>query len=514
MPLPSAPPELPVAPAQGETPVRFRKKVFPEMKEIFPEKNCYHFLETEGRCEKEIYTNGVEFPFCRKHRYKYARMAGRIDFQTIPLTELQEDYLLAKLEFVVMDFEYERKKYKRFRPTKDEWGTVSGGKWNEDMEDVLNEEKRKHDEEPQVRREGLKVEGLEQREYEPAGLYPAVRPIRAMTRRDRLNEINAELETLRTELQGELQILENQPETALVGDGMNRLEQIRLRTQMLNAEIHTIERAESLAADNMQHREAARLGAIANDPQNVHREDIRLAQNPMLFDLLKTDENVIQADTLIPRISEAILELRKEESGFFGKIYYKIFGLGLSGRVHLFRENLKSQMALTERFSYLNPETNLITRFTYRELANKMMIRILQSQNKKELARRFMEEVVDGVGYCMTGKITRLLNVFTGFPEFIQVDTRTLSEKIQDAMTEINRTENVEMSKRERAKRALDRLEVPESQQAVWLDAFDEDEPAVRPTFGGEEEEETQAIQGGLENSLDEPLLLRAKKDN
>jgi hypothetical protein len=368
-PLPSAPP-TPIAPAQGETPVRFRKKVFPEMKEMFPEKNCYHFLETEGRCQKEIYRSGVDFPFCRKHRYKYARMTGRIDFQTIPLTELQEDYLLAKLEFVVMDFEYERKKYKRFRPTKDEWGTVTGGKWNEDMEDVLNEEKRKHDEEPQVSSEGLKVEGLEQREYEPAGLYPAVR---AMNRADRLNEI--------------------------------------------------------------QQREAPRLGVIAQDSQNVHREDIRLAQNPMLFDLLKTDENLIEANTLIPRISEAILELRKEESGFFGKMYYNIFGLGLSGRVHLFRENLKSQMALTERFSYLNPETNLITRFTYRDLAIKIMIRIIQSQNKKELARRFMEEVVDGVGYCMTGKITRLLNVFTGFPEFVQVDTRTLSEKIQDAMT-------------------------------------------------------------------------------
>jgi hypothetical protein len=70
------------------------------------------------------------------------------------------------------------------------------------------------------------------------------------------------------------------------------------------------------------------------------------------------------------------------------------------------------------------------------------------------------------------------------------------------------------MIKRQRAKRALDILKVPDSQHAVWLEAFDEDEPVVRPTFGEDEQEETQAVQGGLENSLDEPLLLRAKKDN
>ena len=402
-PLPSAPPE------PFSEPYRIRKRIFPEMNEMFPEKNCYHFLDTEGRCQNQIHVSGVEYPFCRKHRYKYARMKGRLDFQTIPLTELQEDFLMAKLEFVSTEFEFERSRYKRFRPTKDETGIVTGGKWNQDMEDVLNEEKRELDGEERVPAQG-------------------------------------------TVLAANLQDTEF-------------LDTLEMRDDILHPY--------NQGRPNMR---LGNLGVIANDRQNVHREDIRLAQNPMLFDLLKVNENQIENTRLIHRITESILELYKEESGFFGKMYYGVFGLGLSARVRVFKASLITQMQTTERFSYLNPDTSLITRFSYNELASKMMVRILQSQNKKELSRRFLEEVVEGVGYCMTGKITRLLNVFTGFPEFVQSDLRTLSEKIQDAMAEINRQDDLTVrEKKTRANMVLANLRVPLEERQVWLDAFGED---------------------------------------
>lgn len=426
-PEPSAPP------GSFPAPHRFHKREFPEMKEIFPEKNCYHFFETEGRCQTEIYKSGVEFPFCRKHRYKYARMKGRLDFQTIPLTELQEDYLLAKLEFISTEFEFERKKYKRFRPTKDETGAITGGKWNQDMEDVLNEEKQKLDGEERVPAQG-------------------------------------------TVLAANLQDLDFVATQEMRDDRFHPYVPNRLQMRVGN------------------------LGMIANDRQNVHREDIRLAQNPMLFDLLKTNTLLENNTTLVDRISQAILELYKEQSGFFGKMYYGVFGLGLSARVKVFKVSLRQQMQTTERFSYLNPDTSLITRFSYYELATKMMVRILQSQNKKELSRRFLEEVVEGVGYCMTGKITRLLNVFTGFPEFVQVDLRTLTEKIQDVMAEINRQEDMTIrEKKTRANMALSNLRVPLEERQVWLDAFGEDEEPL--------ERERDGLRRRHVNPLEEPLL-------
>ncbi len=102
------------------------------------------------------------------------------------------------------------------------------------------------------------------------------------------------------------------------------------------------------------------------------------------------------------------------------------------------------------------------------------MIRILASNNRNELALRMLEEVNEGMGYCMTGKITRLLNIFTGFPEFIQSDTRSVSEKIQDMISEINRTENSLQEKECRLRNGMAGINVSIEEQQPWLEALRE----------------------------------------
>jgi hypothetical protein len=373
------------------------------MKQIFVEPTCYHYLETEGRCKECIYSRGVEYPFCKKHRYELAQMEGLLDFQTIPLTEAQEDYLHKKLEYVRTDFEFELRLYKRFRPTGND------PKKNPYLEEIIVKQQNGLEQEEHVPHQGQLLEALARGQYVEVGDTLELRNIGRFNRRDLIVQDN--------------------------------------------------------------------LFNIAHDSQNVHRNDIRMAQNPMLFDILKTNLEDINRSLLVNRIKEVLIEYYKEEGNIFSKIFYSVFGLSLSARTILFTTSLSKEMSRVERFSYLNPDTNHITRFTYKELADKIMYRILQSNHKKDLCRRFMEEVVEGVGYCMTGKITRLLNVFTGFPDFIQVDGRTQAERIQDAMVEINRMELAGSLKKERARIALIRLGVIDSKDQVpWLEAFGYDE--------------------------------------
>jgi hypothetical protein len=354
------------------------------IKDIFPEKRCYHFFNGT-RCERSHYDRTVKYPFCQEHRYLYARMEGLIDFLTIPLTHEQEDYLLNNLEKVKDDFEFELKQYKRFRPTGAE-------KKNEVFESILDRQKENLDSMPIVRT------------YEQYHNMRSVIYVPSVIQPDR------------------------------------------------------------------------RLPKIHEDRQSVHREDVRLAQNPMLFDLLRTNIHGTKTKTLLTQLNNTLVELYKEEGNKFVNIFRTVFKSTFNPTVSFFFRTLKSNMDQQEEFSYLDSATNIITRFRYSELANKIMYRIQQSRNRKELARRFMQEVNEGVGACMVGKITRMLNTFTGFDDFIQADQRTKTEKIQDAMAEIARLEGVSVyDKKSRARESLIRLGVfTNEEQAPWIDAFDE----------------------------------------
>ncbi len=245
-------------------------KVAPEplpstMEQLFPEHICYHSFEE--RCNNQVYDRIVKYPFCLKHRCYYAQMNGLLDFQTIPLTEEQQSYLLKNLEAVRLDFQFELKQYKRFRPT----GTE---KKNLVFEYILNQ---KYNTTPQDA-----VETSNTNIFTEVGPFPY----------NENEQVRAANEP--QQIWGNVQLFDERP-------------------------IHA-------------------------DSQNVHRTEIRIAQNPMLFDLLRTHVTEVNSDNLIKDMKQCILNNFIEKTNTFGKIWYSFVGTSLSASVRLFEVNLRVQM--------------------------------------------------------------------------------------------------------------------------------------------------------------------------
>ena len=84
------------------------------------------------------------------------------------------------------------------------------------------------------------------------------------------------------------------------------------------------------------------------------------------------------------------------------------------------------------------------------------------------MSTRFLDEYQDGLGYCEHGRLTRLLNTFTGITE--EEDLRSDGEKIQEEMARISKLdEQVRVSE---AKKFFSTVKISEEEQQVWLDAL------------------------------------------
>ena len=74
---------------------------------------------------------------------------------------------------------------------------------------------------------------------------------------------------------------------------------------------------------------------------------------------------------------------------------------------------------------------------------------------------------------CFTGKITRLVNVLTGFIDNVQIGYSENEQINNSVIATIRRCEkeNIEDVAKE-VKEVLDGLKIPDERQKIWLDAL------------------------------------------
>lgn len=488
--------------------------------DLFPEKQCYacqSFEENAKRCSNQIRprnTAAPPVPFCQAHRYIYAQQEGRFNMSLISsLTQEQENYLHTSLPAVILDFELELKQYKKYGFTAGDRGFnpyLNGimkkrNLVNEDFiaildkygEEQLKEKKRIQDELHKQEKllEELKKNGEltfaividghdvstgiiidkndpSHKEYSQSinlsdKHFENVKEIYQIINknRDKIKELSGSDDTNNLIIIPQLQEEIRKKRKELKEIEKEELERIKRR----NAEHarREQERQNEILGRNIQPFARANNNptALHNDPQSVHRNEVIRAQDPLLHDLLKTsltnqnaDENYREFIKLLMRNTNAVL-----------KEIFNTFGFVVSPSVNMFRTEVNINLGRTETQSYMNPETLNITRFTYKEIFNKIVIRILNSKSKEDLVKRLQEEVLEGIGYCMAGKITRLLNAFTGFEEFIQQDLRSTSEKLQEGFAEISKSADDLEMKRACGLRLLEKLNVPTEEWGNWM---------------------------------------------
>lgn len=90
---------------------------------------------------------------------------------------------------------------------------------------------------------------------------------------------------------------------------------------------------------------------------------------------------------------------------------------------------------------------------------------------QREIAVRLAEEVLDGLGMCEQGKMTRLTNVLRGFhPALDDVVVLSVGEQLQNRMSVISRLPAEE--RRAAADAVFAELGVPAEEQGAWLEAL------------------------------------------
>lgn len=108
--------------------------------------------------------------------------------------------------------------------------------------------------------------------------------------------------------------------------------------------------------------------------------------------------------------------------------------------------------------------------FLYRRTLDGLWAKIKTSPMKQELEIRLWQEMVDSLGMCCDGHITRLANVLCGFDDAF-VPELSPAEKLQNRMAVIAQTEDSILQTAE-ALAAFKEFNVPRDQWEAWVDAL------------------------------------------
>ena len=100
-------------------------------------------------------------------------------------------------------------------------------------------------------------------------------------------------------------------------------------------------------------------------------------------------------------------------------------------------------------------------------------IRMMEGEEpKRELWKRLFEECNESVGMCCEGHLSRLCNVFVGFDDAFAPPV-PVGELLQQKMGAIAMMDVSTEEKLTTARAVLAELKVPETDHAVWLEAFE-----------------------------------------
>ena len=212
---------------------------------------------------------------------------------------------------------------------------------------------------------------------------------------------------------------------------------------------------------------------LHNDGQNVHRQEIIDAQSPLLFTLLEKNYKA----TSFERTLIDFLGLLDEIPGprrrmTWWRRFLRFFTNFAKERQFVLE--IQKRMGYEATIRYLNTKTQKTENIHYKDLIWAAMSAILNSpkpENRTDIANRLQEEVLDGVPYCLAGSMTRVLNAFTGFPEFGENDMRSSLEKLRDAFAELSKqADMLKSQKLEKAKFLLHEYKIPAAEHDVWIE--------------------------------------------
>jgi hypothetical protein len=103
-------------------------------------------------------------------------------------------------------------------------------------------------------------------------------------------------------------------------------------------------------------------------------------------------------------------------------------------------------------------------------------IRTHSVEIQRELFQRLTEEIVESVGMCVQGKMTRLVNVVRGFEPEIDacVSSRPSREEFQNRFVVITKSGLPIPMQKGLAAQLLEECLIPESEREGWLVALEE----------------------------------------
>ena len=214
---------------------------------------------------------------------------------------------------------------------------------------------------------------------------------------------------------------------------------------------------------NQLNRNNANIGLIVN----------RLHQQPHIQPLRQTTaeqgQNVHNSaiqDSFSRSVKLLIENELPKNNDFFNAMwrYYIFDGINIIRNL-TFLNKVKADCALND----------IITRVgvTYKEVMERIWTISENHEHKYEIRTILKDEVLDGLGVCFTGRITRVVNSLCGFIDGIQIGY-SVNEQISNGIIAIMRRADNEpdLNVEAEVRKYLNELNIPEEQQRPWLEAL------------------------------------------
>jgi len=193
------------------------------------------------------------------------------------------------------------------------------------------------------------------------------------------------------------------------------------------------------------------LEAFIRDGQNVHTRFVTEQTNSALTILLNTD---------VPSTQKTVLES-----------HVKFMEFTALGRIADVSLDIIDRVDRDVKRWYRTATCRIQDDYLYKRVLDGLWLKIKTSSVHDELVIRLWQEMVDSVGMCCDGHISRLTNVLCGFDEAFQPEL-TPGEKLQNRMAVIASMEGGIILQTAQALAAFREFNVPRQQWEAWVDAL------------------------------------------
>lgn len=189
---------------------------------------------------------------------------------------------------------------------------------------------------------------------------------------------------------------------------------------------------------------------------NVHETEIQSASRLAIKNLIKLQLNPTK---------DSISSLKKYYTSRMSILYY-IFS-------SLFKNDFYKELDYFKKanFKYTYDYENMSS-VTFVELLGLVHSYIETQEDKHDLYESLKFQIIDGIGYCQTGKVTRILGALISSSDIMKIE-KTTNEKISDKAVELKKLypDDEEKCKNE-LKNYMNTLNICPVEQTVWLEAF------------------------------------------